>query len=156
MLLYWYCRRYCSSSALAFEKTRIKKPRYAGKGCAGMHSNAQLSNYRNWYTTTPIAMPTKISLGNQDGNTTSTICGIGLIGMTMSSLLYTTCSKLGCTSVLLVWAPARGNCELWFTPLSKHSDYAEAVFFIQLRQFAILSQSVQARWLSCFVCSWLY
>ena len=71
---------------------------------------------------------TAISRGNHDGNTTSTICGIGLIGMTISSLLYTTCWKFGCTSVLLVWAPALGNCEIGFTPHSWHSYYAEAVF----------------------------
>ena len=82
----------------------------------------------------PMTMQTAISLGNQDGNTTSTICGMGLMGMTMSNLLYTTCSKLGCTSVLLVWAPARGNCELWSTLLSQHSDYAEAVFLSNPQQ----------------------
>ena len=74
-------------------------------------------HYRSLWNTMHKKMPTAISFGSQTGYTTSTSCGMCLVGTTRSTLRTSTYRKFGWTSVALSlsWTLAHT------LPLSVHS-----------------------------------
>ena len=72
-------------------------------------------HYRKWYTMAQMIRQITNSLGNQEGNTTRTMTGLGLIGMTISNRLYSTYRKFGWTSVSTMGSGPCAMCGLWPT-----------------------------------------
>ena len=103
-------------------------------------SSAQL-RYRNWETMMPTIKQTMYALGNQLGNTRRTMTGVGLIGNTVRTRLYSTYRKSGCASVSSMGSGPWTIVAAWSTPHSLDYTCALCNRFPIRNNSGVLSQT---------------